>query len=289
MPDHPPALPPLDWVHAFEAAGRGGSFTAAAQELGLTQAAVSQRIGHLERRLGCRLFHRQPRGVRLTVEGEALLPQVEAAMEQLRQALDDQFGAGPRLLRLTASTSVTELWLAPRLGRLDPRARIEIAFSTMVVSADFADQTGMLEARYGCGPWPDRRCARLFVEHLAPVAAPALTARGGDWRDWPRLGLSGPRPGWRDWARQTGHPEGPPPVARFDSFTSALAAARAGAGVLLASLPLAEPDLASGALLRLEAPDLRPEASYWLVAQPAAVSPRQWQALRDGFCRGQHG
>lgn len=79
-------LPPLEWIRAFEAAARLGSFTAAAEDLGLTQAAVSQRIGHLEKHFGASLFHRRARAISLTVEGEAWLPHVRLALEGLRDS-----------------------------------------------------------------------------------------------------------------------------------------------------------------------------------------------------------
>ena len=75
---------PLEWIRAFEAAARLGSFTAAAEECGLTQSAISQRIGHLEARLGAQLFIRQARQITLTSEGEAWLPHVQGALLGLR-------------------------------------------------------------------------------------------------------------------------------------------------------------------------------------------------------------
>ena len=81
MSSQPFKMPPLEWVRAFEAAARCGSFTAAAAETGLTQSAISQRIGHLERLLGTKLFYRGARSIELTVEGEAWLPHVRVAFE----------------------------------------------------------------------------------------------------------------------------------------------------------------------------------------------------------------
>lgn len=275
MPVNPTDLP-LEWIRAFEAAGRTGSFTAAATETGLTQSAVSQRISHLERRLGTRLFTRGARGVALTVDGEAWLPYVTGALRTLQQSSEDLFGQGRRHLTISASASVQELWLAPRLGALERSDVLHLTFKTMVVSDDEVDG---LSIRYGAGGWPTPQKAPLFAEAMAPVAAPSLLRRGGRWQDLPRLALSGPRLGWSEWVSATGDPAVPVPSLRFDGFAAALAAARSGAGVLLASLPLAATDLASGALVRLSGDVLAPRETYWLIGPERQLSPRLWNRL----------
>lgn len=270
---------PLEWVRAFETAGRLGSFIAAAGELSITQAAISQRIGHLEARLGVRLFLRKPRGVTLTVEGEAWLPFLSSQLRAIHQTADDLFGHGPRRVTIAASASVIQCWLVPRLGRVQVSDRLSFSFSSMVLEEDF-DKGGGVHIRYGSGPWPGSRSAKLFEEDLSPVAHPDLAQ--GDWRARARIALSGPRPGWADW----GTTSGPAPDLRFDSFIAALAAAEAGAGVLLASLPLAAASLAAGRVVRLDAHRLRPTASYWMLAQPDQCSDAQWRALTRAFCEG---
>ena len=270
---------PLEWVRAFEAAGRLGSFVAAAGELSITQAAISQRIGHLEAHLGARLFLRKPRGVTLTVEGEVWLPQITTHLRAIQQTADDLFGHGPRRITIAASASVIQAWLVPRLARVRAGDRMQFSFSTMVVEADF-DKGGNIHIRYGSGPWPGYRAAKLFDEELTPVAHPDLAQ--GDWRDKPRIALSGPRRGWADWGAQPN----PAPQLRFDSFIAALSAAEAGAGVLLASVPLAAGSLAAGRLVRLDAQSLRPAESYWLLVPPDQSSDSQWHALTRAFCEG---
>jgi LysR family glycine cleavage system transcriptional activator len=270
---------PLEWIRAFEAAGRLGSFTAAAQETGLTQAAISQRIGHLERQLGTRLFVRTARGVSLSVEGEAWLPYVSEALRTLRDSSQDLFGARAGKITITASASVTQLWLAPRLSGLPDD--IEISFASMVLQSDFQPKEAGIEIRYGLGDWPNRYAARLFDEALSPVAAQVER----DWQTLPRLGVSGPRAGWQDWARQTGGSATPIPHLRFDSYAGALAAATHGAGVLLASLPLTQAALDAGKVHRLSDQVLRPEATYWMCADRATITKRQWDRLCAAFCQ----
>ncbi|WP_371170653.1 LysR family transcriptional regulator [Aliiroseovarius sp. 2305UL8-7] len=277
---------PLDWVRAFEAAGRTGSFTAAAAETGLTQAAISQRIGNLEARLGATLFIRQPRGVVLSVEGEAWLPYVTHALGTLRQSSEELFGIQRRRVTLWASASVLQLWIAPRLAGFSLGEQVELSFKTMVLASEDGPGMAGVRVRYGNGDWDIAYRARLYDEALAPVAAPDLlkTAGQGGWQDLPRLGLSGPRVGWHDWAKATGDAPTPVPHVRFDTFTAAVTGAEAGAGVLLASLPLVQGLLADGRLVRLSEASLPSENSYWMVAEDRDVTRRQWEALTRQFC-----
>ncbi len=129
MADSNPSLPPLEWIRVFEAAARLGSFTAAADELGITQAAVSQRIRKLEQRLGAQLFNRQARGVSLSTQGESWLPHVQGALAQLLNSTANLFEAPRRKVTIAASSSVIELWIVPRLGDV---ARSAAAHSTVV-------------------------------------------------------------------------------------------------------------------------------------------------------------
>lgn len=272
-------MPPLEWVRDFEAAARLGSFTAAAAETGLTQSAISQRIGHLEKRLGAELFHRRPRSITLTLEGEAWLPHVRNALEGLRDSSEALFGGGRKRLVFSASQSINDLWLLPRLRALQEATGSQINVQTMVVGAHEAPQDDILRIRYGTGDWPHEYKLRLYSEWIVPVAAPALVAQGGNWTDWPRLSCSGPRPGWRDWAAAYGIPTTPVARLRFDTFLTTLGAAKAGLGVMLASLPLVEADLAAGRLVRLEEVALKHHESYWLLGSRDALSRRQWQAV----------
>jgi len=272
---------PLEWVRAFEVAARCGSFTAAAQETGLTQSAVSQRIGKLEKLLGTRLFLRQARSVVLTVEGEAWLPHVRAAFERLRDSSEGLFGASRRRLTVSASSSIIDLWIMSRLRRLSEEAGAQISFKTMVLSEDGPPDDEIIRVRYGGGDWSAPYKVRLYKEVMSPVAAPGLVKGGRSWEDLPRIAVAGPRPGWNDWISAFGTPAAPLPEYRFDTFSSALTAAKADLGVLLGSLPLCKAALASGELVRLSEDSLDHHQSYWLLASKEAVSQRQWQVLEE--------
>lgn len=281
MTKHQFKLPPLEWIRAFEAAARCGSFTAAAVEIGITQSAVSQRIGHLEKTLGTVLFLRRARAITLTVEGEAWLPHVQAALDAMRDSSEALFGAGRGRLTLSASQSVIALWLLPRLERLRSIAGGQLAIQTMVLGVHDAPPDDVIGIRYGAGNWPHPYKLPLYAERMAPLAAPELAAGGGDWMQLPRIACAGARPGWQEWAARFGVPTTPVPHLRFDTFLSAAGAARAGMGILLGSLPLCGADIAAGRLVRLGDDILDHSESYWIIAGKDAVSRSQWDKISD--------
>src|SRR5918998_2495319 len=108
---------PLSFLRAFEAAGRTGSFRAAAAELNLTPSAVSHAVRKLEEALGTNLFLRDARAVRLSYEGEALMRHVSRAFDELRRGMEAVSTRGPQLLRLHSAPSFAAQWLSPRLSR----------------------------------------------------------------------------------------------------------------------------------------------------------------------------
>ena len=276
---------PLEWVRVFEAAGRAGSFTAAAKECGLTQAAVSQRIRNLEDRIGAALFSRQARGVMLTVDGEAWLPYVSAALQALNRSADELFGAPLKKLVISASASVTQLWLAPRLGQLNVDTKYQISINTINIEGDYANTNAAVEIRYGQGKWADVQSVRLYPEVLAPIAAPSVLQNGTRWQDLPLIAVAGPRAGWQEWAAQMNETPLPVPQFRFDTFATALAAAKAGVGVMLGSLPLCATDLETGALKRVTGHEMPQDASYYLIRKDRLPS-RQWDDLARCLCDG---
>ncbi len=112
---------------------------------------------------------------------------------------------------------------------------IQLSFETIQHLPDYARSDADFEIRFGEGNWPGREARRLFLEELAPIAAPALLKNSSmDWHTLPRIATTGPRVGWRDWSNAMGEPPPPVPLLRFDTFVQALRAAEAGAGVLLA-------------------------------------------------------
>ncbi|EBA16487.1 transcriptional regulator, LysR family protein [Roseobacter sp. SK209-2-6] len=276
---------PLEWVRAFETTARLGSFTAAARETGLTQPAISQRIANLEHQLGTKLFVRKTRAIHLTTEGEAWLPHVQAALNSLRDSSEALFGVGRNKIVISASSSIVQHWITPRLPALLEASGAEVTINTMVLSGDAAEEDGTVKIRYGAGDWPGLYKAPLFEERITPMAAPPLLQKAEDWRDLPRLSVSGPRPSWRNWREFTGQPTTSPTALRYDTFASALSAARAGLGVLLGSLPLCQADLESGALIQMSTEVMPHHESYWLLASKERISRRQWEVLRASLTK----
>ena len=280
-------LPHLPWLRCFEACARRRNFTAAGREIGLTQAAVSQQIGALEKALGVTLFRRDRRGVDLTAEGAAYLPHVQAAFATLTHSTQELFG-GKRAesVTLIAPASFAALWLAPRLKDFAATHQgLALEISTMHVPADYASAAADLEIRFGMGHWPDFLAHRLTSERLTPVCAPASLAAADDWLALPLLSVRGAREMWRDWFALAGLPPPRRPSLGFDTFAVALEAARAGAGILLGSRPLIDAALAKGDLVRLSDLDLQsPNGHFLCVRADQAPTPAR-QATINWFLR----
>lgn len=283
MAEHNQNLPSLEWVRVFEAAARLGSFTAAGQELGLTQAAISQRMRNLELDLGAQLFNRKARGVSLSTQGEAWLPHVQTALAQLANSTANLFEAPRRKISIAASSSIIELWIVPRLAQIARRLpHIQLSFETIQNLPDYARAEADFEIRFGEGNWTGRDGRRLFAEELVPAAAPVLLGdAAAGWRHLPRIATSGPRSGWRDWSIAGDEPAPSAPLLRFDTFAQSLGAALAGAGALMASLPLCQSALATGALVRLSERTLRMEAGYWITWPHSRPAFAERQPLID--------
>ena len=245
----------------------------------MTQAAISQRIGNLERKLGARLFLRQARGVVLTVDGETWLPYVTTALGTLQTSAQDLFSIARKHFTISASTSIIDLWITRRLERLADDESLKFSFKTMVLESDAVQRDDDIKIRYGAGDWPSHFKSPLYSEMISPVACPKLHASSDNWQTLPRIALSGPRPGWKQWVHFSGDSATPIPTLRFDTFSSALAAAKSGLGVLLASLPLCARELDEGRLIRLTEKQLTSQSTYWILAESASVSSKQWQSL----------
>lgn len=273
------SLPPLEWVRAFEAAARLGSFTAAASETGLTQPAISQRIGQLEKHLGAQLFLREARTISLTVEGETWLPHVQSALRALSDSSETLFARGRSRLTISASQSVISMWLAPRLAQACDATGAEISLQSYILGGQTATRDSILQIRYGTGNWPHHYQIPLFKEVMVPVCAPAIAQK--DWTSLPRIACTGPRPDWDAFAAKFGTPSLPIPKIRIDTLHGAIAAAKAGQGVALGSRALCQADLDAGALVQLGQDRFEYPETYWLLASRTAIAKRQWVALCD--------
>jgi LysR family glycine cleavage system transcriptional activator len=277
-------LPPLDWLRVFEAAGRLGGFSAAAREFGLTQAAVSQRIGNLEAWLGRTLFVREARGVSLTIEGESYLPLVQDSLQALERNTEDLFGKSPRELRVAGLSSHIHALVLPALPAfLNMRPKVRVMTDSMTRRTSLEEERTWLQIRYGRGVWPGRKAKLIAPEVLAPMAAPDVS-----WGA-PVIDLRGERPGWQDWAQGVGIKDLPQGRISFDSVGHAMKAARQGLGVVLGSVPLASESLQSGRLRRLDLPELKTKDGYWLTWPEDRAKSKKQRALLDDFLQALRG
>ena len=283
MSGHPDILPPLIWLRAFEASARHSSFTLAAQELGLTQAAISQQIRALESRLGSTLFHRRQRGVVLTPEGSAYLPHIQSAFASLSRSTQELFGRrGNETIAVLSPISFATLWLAPRLADLEREVPgLSIDITTMHTPDAYEATKALFDIRYGLGDWPNRTAFRLTTERLTPVAAPShlrpRSKRQRDiWEQLPLLAVRGAREMWPDWFALAGLPPQSAARYRFDSFVAALSAAETGAGILLGSRPLIDMALRKKTLIALSELELQSSAGHFLThAAGRPLTPTQ--------------
>ncbi|XKE46253.1 LysR family transcriptional regulator [Halomonas organivorans] len=272
------ALPPLTWLQAFEAAARTLSFTAAGQELGVTQAAISQRVRLLEDRLGQKLFIRHPRSLSLTPAGQAWLPSLQDAFARLAEGTQEVFGGGaesPVTLRTTPV--MQQSWLAPRLSAFrQAHPHIALRLVSAIWPDDFGPEGADLEIRYGQGDWAGLDAVSLGEEAMLPVCAPSLAERiraPADLADHTLLHAVGFAVGWPTWLEAVGLAGLVSRCASLtcDSQVMTLALAARGGGVALTHRRLIE---GRGDLVApLDLP-VASDEGFWLV-RPARRAPRE--------------
>ena len=203
-------LPPLPWLRSFEAAARHLSFTAAAEELHITQSAVSQQIRNLEAFLGQRLFIRSPRSMSLTESGYAYLPGVQGAFKLIAETTTEFIAPKPeQTLDIKANTAFTILWLMPRMGGfMDSYPEIEIDLATVLWASDFRGPPASVEIRYGQGEMDGVATSeRLVRDFLIPLCAPKVAERltsPEDLADQPLIHLAAAFDSWSYWGRAAG-------------------------------------------------------------------------------------
>jgi DNA-binding transcriptional LysR family regulator len=281
----PHKLPPLAALRLFEAAGRHGGFTVAAEELGVTPSAVSHAVRALEDRLGIPLFHRDPRGLRLTPAGEELLAEATRAFEGLARTVErltTVHGAGG--LALSATPTFAARWLLPRLPALRRRQPgLALRISTELHRVELGDGRFDLAVRRAREPAGPGEWLHLAEELLVPVAAPQLAGLPlcEVLRRLPAIHVTSVSEDWATWTSSCGiAPLEPGAGLRFDTVHLALDAAAHGVGVALARLPMCADDIAAGRLAALHEP--RPSGmAYWLVARPGLLRQREGRLFAE--------
>lgn len=287
---------PFTALRTFEAVARLRGFGRAAEELGVTQSAVSQQIRALEDWIGMRLLNRLSGRVTVTEEGA-----------RLAQAVTQGFGSVADLCRElrdcrseTMSIAVSCLpgfayvWLIPRLIGFDQfHPEYPVSIATTAQLADFTHDEADLAIRYGPGKYPGLHVERLLEERLFPVCAPALLAEGPPLTEVSDLArhtllmdevtdIDGLAPTWQFWAQETGLtlPK-PARVRRFGQSNMVVQAAIQGLGVALGRSPLVMDAMAQGSLVRPFASTVESRFSYWLVCPQSALESDRIRAFRD--------
>ncbi len=275
---------PLDLLKGFVAVGRRMSITQAADDLCLTQSAVSRQIHALEEQLKVPLFVRKHRGVAFTAEGERLFRSADSALQQLQDVVAEvRRNEGQRAVTVTASIGVTGLWLLPRLGNLQkthPHLDVRLSASNRI--SDLRAEGIDLAVRYCRDAAAPPDAVRLFGENIAPVAHPSLVAGVARHDEallqLPLLEFDDPRPWlqWRSWLEPRGYRQASQHgVLRFNQYDQVIHAALAGQGVALGRLELVRPLIDGGQLVIVPTALQAPPSpnSYWLVH--ASAHPRE--------------
>lgn len=282
-------LPPLQAIRAFEAAARHASFTKAADELGMTQAAVSYQIKVLEDRIGAALFLRRPRQVSLTETGQRLAPAVTDAFELIASAYALARSGAQGVLAISTVQTFASHWLAQHLGSFQlahPSLAVRLDTSNRIV--DFAREDIDIAIRSGGGTWPGVEVHKLFNADFTPVLSPKLAASIGGVRkpaDLLRLPILDPGDiWWRDWFVAAGLPVeelAKRPGSSMGAQAYEANAAIAGQGVAIVTRALFNAELADGRLIQpfdLVGDDGH---AYWLVYPQARRNVPKIRAFRD--------
>ena len=283
------SLPQLNALRSFEAAARHQSFTRAADELCVTQGAVSHQVKALEAALGLKLFNREHQGLVITDAGHEYLAVVRDAFDRIALGTD-------RLLQrqhsgvITVSTSpdFAAKWLVSRLGRFaEAHPEIELKVSATMHHVDFAREDVDLAIRHGAGDWTGLDAINLCPEELFPVCSPALLrSRRGiygpqDVLQFPLLHLDDRRD-WSRWLEAAGASgEGLLHGPILNHASMLIDAAIDGQGIALARTALAAADLINDRLVRPLQTALPLKNTYWIVCPRATSALPKIVRLRD--------
>lgn len=280
---------PLNALRAFEASARHRSFTKAAQELCVTQAAVSHHVKALEERLGARLFHRSPRGLMLSDEGVALVPALSESFDRIGRLLERFEGGQIREVLSVGAVGTFALgWLMPRLATFrEAHPFVDLRLLTNNNKVDLAAEGLDATVLFGDGSWHGAEAERLFDAPLSPLCTPQIAARLRDPRD-----LAGETllrsyrvqdwPAWFAAAGQRDAVEARGPV--FDASLTMVLAALQGEGIALAPPAMFARELSEGRLVQPFAVGVSTGA-YWLVTLKYKPPTRAFAAFRDWIRR----
>ncbi len=285
-------LPPLNWLRAFEASARALSFTAAAEELSMTQSAVSQQIKSLESAMGRALFLRRARGLELTDEGRGYLPTVQAAFAMLEEGTTVlQSRNHPDVLELQVNLSFALFWLTPRLGQfMDENPGVQLNLATSVWHEERSSNAASMQIVFGLGKREGINGKRLTRDSIFPVCTPKLARQIkslDDLRKQRLFDLPGTAQSWGAWFKA--HPEGGtvavPTVHRVSTWALSLEWAKCGLGVALAHETITNDLLASGELVRPFDFSIPLKEAYYLIAPEGTRTRHASRVFKEWLLR----
>ncbi len=266
------SIPPLTALRAFEAVARHLSFTRAAEELGMTQAAVSYQIRLLEERLGTPLFLRKPREIVLTETGALFARPTINAFDMLRETYADPSADSVSTLSISTVPTFAGAWLSQRLGKFQmnhPNLAVRLETSDNLV--DFGREDVSVAIRAGTGDWPGLTAHFLMDVEYTPMLSPELAKKHAlrEPADLLKLPLlDAVDPNWAVWMAEAGvdYPECPPRAGlTLSTDLHEARAALAGYGVALLTPRFFRFELATGSLIQPFAQVSRNGRGYWLV------------------------
>ncbi len=270
-------LPPLDPLVAFEAAARHLSFTRAAEELHLSQAAVSQKIRNLEEHLGVELFYRSHRAVTLSPQGREFQHTVSVVLQQLASATSElRVSSSRSRLTLAADQSVSAMWLVPRLPHFQQLyPDVSVRLITSDEERDSLADDIEIAVVHGNGSWSGYNAEQLFEEEIFPVCSSEYLANRGNLislsslADETLLELEDSHWNWMNWRTWLSKKEVHLPAhhhgLRMNNYPLLIEAAKNGQGIALGWRYLVDSDLASGLLVRPLNSSVRTAYGYYLV------------------------
>jgi DNA-binding transcriptional LysR family regulator len=264
-------LPPLSHLLAFDAVIRRGSVTAAADDLALTQSAVSRLLQALEDQLGCTLFLREKKRLIPTAAALRYQQDVTRALDMIQSAsmkvvTNPDGGA----LSLAVLPTFATRWLGPRLGSfLNTNPGVSISLSTRIQRFDFDGEVFDAAIYYGRPDWPRAHLLELFPERLTACASPQFLALhpitvAADLLKLPLLHLENRPDAWNDWFRGQSAPYEPAPGMRMDTFSMMIQAAISGIGVALLPDYLAQIEISENRLCQILKGNIPAQGRYWL-------------------------
>ncbi len=281
-------LPSTSALSAFEAVARLGSFSAAAEELALTQGAISRQIAVLEDQLQIELFLRGPKGVMLTEEARSYARSISEALALIRAStLDAMTKSHGNSLTLAILPTFGTRWLMPRIKSfVAEHPDITLNFATRIGQFDFEAEGIDAAIHIGKPDWPGADCSFLMHETVEPMCSPQFLAehpirKPSDLARFTLLHLASRADAWDHWFLSLGLAAPPARAMRFEQFSTAAQACIAGVGVALLPRFLMTSELESGLLVPAYPHAVLSPSAYYLVSPKPKSGRRTIAAFRD--------